>query len=71
MVHFYYFQWKIIDIDECASSPCQNGGNCTDIVNGHTCSCVDGYDGPNCENGDNTRLFNFYWYQNLNLGITT
>ena len=41
----------IADIDECASSPCQNGGNCIDIVNGHTCNCIDGYDGANCENG--------------------
>ena len=40
------------DIDECASSPCQNGGSCTDIINGHTCNCVDGYDGTNCENGN-------------------
>ena len=42
----------MVDIDECATSPCQNGGSCTDQVNGYTCDCVDGYDGPNCENGD-------------------
>ena len=46
----------LVDIDECASSPCQNGANCTDIVNGHTCSCMDGYDGANCENGNDKTL---------------
>ena len=40
-----------VDIDECATNPCQNGGSCADQINGYTCSCVDGYDGINCENG--------------------
>ena len=40
-----------LDIDECASAPCQNSGSCTDIVNGYICNCVNGYDGTNCENG--------------------
>ena len=39
------------DIDECASNPCQNGGSCSDGINGYTCDCVDGYDGADCENG--------------------
>jgi len=38
-----------IDIDECASSPCLNGGTCTDQVNGYTCDCQDGYTGDDCE----------------------
>ena len=42
----------MLDIDECATSPCQNGGSCTDQVNGYTCNCVDGYDGTNCETGN-------------------
>ena len=41
-----------LDIDECASSPCQNSGNCTDQINGYACNCLHGYDGPNCENGN-------------------
>ena len=51
------FILKLLDIDECASAPCQNSGSCTDIVNGYTCNCVDGYDGSNCENGNNTTSF--------------
>ena len=42
----YYF---LPDIDDCASSPCQNSGTCTDGVNEYTCTCVTGYTGSNCE----------------------
>ena len=37
------------DIDECASSPCQNGGTCVDDVNSYNCNCDVGYSGANCE----------------------
>jgi len=37
------------DIDECAASPCQNKGTCTDQVNGYTCECVAGFIGDDCE----------------------
>ena len=37
------------DIDDCAPSPCHNGGNCTDGVNQFTCQCVPGFSGINCE----------------------
>ena len=40
------------DIDDCADQPCQNGGNCTDAVNGYTCNCVSGYSGKNCSIGE-------------------
>ena len=33
------------DIDECSSSPCQNGATCVDNVNGYTCECLPGYTG--------------------------
>ena len=39
----------LIDIDECGSTPCQNGGTCTDAVNGYDCTCVTGYTGDDCE----------------------
>ncbi|XP_053384588.1 fibropellin-1-like isoform X6 [Mercenaria mercenaria] len=37
------------DIDECLSSPCQNGATCIDRLNGYNCSCLDGWRGVNCE----------------------
>ena len=60
-----------VDIDECVSSPCQNGGSCTDVVNGHTCNCVDGYDGPNCENGKNIPVYYSCRLSNTHYGSST
>ncbi|XP_066275397.1 fibropellin-3-like [Branchiostoma lanceolatum] len=39
-----------INIDECASDPCQYGGTCVDGVNSYTCQCVPGFIGDDCEN---------------------
>ncbi|GLH11808.1 Protein eyes shut, partial [Gryllus bimaculatus] len=36
-------------VDECASSPCQNGGVCVDQVAGYACACVFGFTGKDCE----------------------
>ncbi|XP_036385762.1 protein crumbs homolog 2a [Megalops cyprinoides] len=38
-----------VEIDECESSPCQNGGGCEDKINGYTCSCLLGFTGVDCE----------------------
>ena len=40
-----------VDIDECASGPCLNGGTCVDEIDSYTCNCQPGYNGTNCENG--------------------
>ena len=37
------------NVNECASSPCQNGGTCVDGVNGYYCNCPTNYGGTNCE----------------------
>ena len=36
------------DINECSSSPCKNGGECTDHVNKYTCTCTVGHNGADC-----------------------
>ena len=41
----------LLDVDDCASSPCQNGGTCSDAINSYTCICAPGYAGSNCEIG--------------------
>lgn len=39
-----------INIDECASGPCRNGGQCIDDVNAFLCNCTaSGYMGTTCE----------------------
>ena len=40
-----------LDINDCEPNPCQNGGVCVDGNNDHTCNCVTGYGGDNCEIG--------------------
>ena len=46
------FGWFFADIDECMSEPCQNGASCADDINSYNCTCVDGFEGSNCENGE-------------------
>uniref|UniRef100_A0A3Q4G460 Crumbs cell polarity complex component 2 n=1 Tax=Neolamprologus brichardi TaxID=32507 RepID=A0A3Q4G460_NEOBR len=38
-----------VNIDECESEPCQNGGICKDKINGYTCTCPAGFLGELCE----------------------
>jgi Notch-like protein len=40
------------DIDECASTPCENDATCEDGVNSYTCKCKAGFNGKNCEKGE-------------------
>jgi hypothetical protein len=42
-----------VELNECASNPCRNGGTCTDLVNGYVCSCVNGFNGPTCQTNIN------------------
>ena len=44
----------IVSVDttnECASFPCQNGGDCTNLLGGFHCQCIDGFSGSQCEIG--------------------
>lgn len=41
----------LVDVDECASDPCQNGGTCEDQINSFVCHCPPGYTGIHCETG--------------------
>ncbi|XP_078574850.1 uncharacterized protein LOC144861039 [Branchiostoma floridae x Branchiostoma japonicum] len=38
-----------MDVDECASTPCQNGGTCINGVNSYHCHCTVGYGGEICQ----------------------
>ena len=37
------------DLDECAPSPCLNGGTCQDGSNAYTCTCPEGTVAPVCQ----------------------
>lgn len=37
------------EYNECVSSPCANGGTCTDRVGGFSCSCGRGFTGNTCQ----------------------
>ena len=39
----------LLDIDECLSKPCLNGGTCHDGVASYSCKCPRGFAGTNCE----------------------
>ncbi|ELR52250.1 Sushi, nidogen and EGF-like domain-containing protein 1, partial [Bos mutus] len=41
-----------LDVNECASHPCQNGGTCTHGVNSFSCQCPAGFRGPTCETAE-------------------
>lgn len=38
-----------IDIDECSTNPCLNGGTCHDHINSFKCSCQMGFTGTRCQ----------------------
>lgn len=40
---------SVLQIDECASSPCFNNATCTDLFLGFNCTCEEGYVGTLCE----------------------
>uniref|UniRef100_A0A8C9MN27 coagulation factor Xa n=1 Tax=Serinus canaria TaxID=9135 RepID=A0A8C9MN27_SERCA len=42
--------WNIyVDGNQCSSNPCHYGGHCKDGIGSYTCTCLDGYQGKNCE----------------------
>ncbi|KAJ8027753.1 Fibropellin-1 [Holothuria leucospilota] len=38
-----------VEINECLSNPCSNGGNCTDMVNAFVCECPNSFTGDTCD----------------------
>ena len=48
--------FTLTDINECDSSPCENGGTCEDQVNGYMCHCQSGYNGDHCQTGKTPSL---------------
>lgn len=38
-----------ININDCSGHPCENGGICTDLIDGFSCTCDLGYTGKKCQ----------------------
>ena len=38
-----------VNINDCLSSPCKNGGMCEDGINRYNCLCKEGWEGDHCE----------------------
>lgn len=38
-----------INIDDCSSNPCLNGGICKDMIDGFICNCTERWMGETCE----------------------
>ena len=45
-----------VDINECQSMPCKNGGSCKDQQNGYRCFCLQQFRGVNCEHVGRYRI---------------
>lgn len=50
-IYFIFYFILFIDGNQCSSNPCHYGGHCKDGIGSYTCSCLDGYQGKNCEFG--------------------
>lgn len=47
-----------LDINECDTNPCENGGQCTNSEGSFTCSCAGGWRGPACNKGKFSEYIN-------------
>ena len=47
-----------VNINECGSNPCANGGTCMDLINSFKCDCLPGFTGKWIQSKN---LFNLFW----------
>ena len=51
-------------LDPCNPDPCENGGQCSRTPSDnqpYTCSCINGYSGPQCKTGESSVLSGIAW----------
>ena len=47
-----FFVGFFIDIDECKTKPCINGGKCENLPGSYRCNCRSGFMGYHCQTGN-------------------
>ena len=65
--YFLEYEWGLFvplaDIDDCASSPCLNGGLCLDGIDRYTCICLSGWSGDRCQNSEFESKISWIWIE--------
>lgn len=51
---YWLLVWSVPDVNECNKNPCQNGGQCVDLLNDFYCNCVDNWKGKTCNSRELT-----------------
>jgi len=51
-----------VDLNECESEPCLNGGACVDRPGYFVCVCVEGFGGETCQREGNFGVELIYYY---------
>lgn len=50
IIYSFFLSRCEVDLDECESNPCLNGGTCVNRSNSYFCECVSDFSGENCQN---------------------
>lgn len=61
----FWHRISLLDINDCESNPCRNGGTCIDKINVYQCICADGWEGPNCETSEYISTSNHQFNSNI------
>lgn len=51
---FDFMTFLLVAEHACLSSPCSNGGSCSETSQGYECQCAPGWSGPSCTISKNT-----------------
>ena len=46
-----------LDVNECETKPCKNGGTCTNTLGNYECKCKPQYTGKHCDQGKPTSYY--------------